>query len=216
MNNQSRTALALWAMVGIFALLGASFLRDAWGHTAPLQKIPLVDRSFLDQATWRTSYADLVRTKQDLSDFDCLGCHDKGSPPKLKYDAHSQILIPDAHSDIKMGHGEQGRNNNCYNCHNEANLATLSARNGRELTFAQSTQLCGSCHGPILEDWEAGVHGRANGYWNHALGPEVKKDCVNCHNPHAPRFPGRQPAPGPHSLHSPIYPAEPHSAKATD
>jgi hypothetical protein len=24
---------------------------------------------------------------------------------------------------------------------------------------------------------------------------------VNCHNPHSPRFPGRKPAPGPHTLH---------------
>jgi len=25
---------------------------------------------------------------------------------------------------------------------------------------------------------------------------------VNCHNPHSPKFPGREPAPGPHLLHA--------------
>jgi hypothetical protein len=41
-------------------------------------------------ATVRRSYADLVRAKEDLSDFDCYACHEKNKPPVLRYDANQQ------------------------------------------------------------------------------------------------------------------------------
>ena len=119
----------------------------------------------------------------------------------------NRLLLEDAfglqrnrHADIVMGHGQHGRNNNCYNCHNETNLTLLQPRDGRELTFTQSSQLCGSCHGPTKADWDAGAHGRTSGYWDTSQGPIERKDCVNCHNPHHPHFPPRRPAPGPHPL----------------
>jgi len=31
----------------------------------------------------------------------------------LRYDANHKLIVPQEHSDIVMGHGEQGRNNNC-------------------------------------------------------------------------------------------------------
>jgi uncharacterized CHY-type Zn-finger protein len=160
----------------------------------------------LDTATVRRSYADLIRAKEDLSDFDCYACHEKNKPPVLRYNANQQLIVPQEHSDIVMGHGSHGRNNNCFNCHNEANLVTLQPRDGRELKLENSTPLCGSCHGPTYRDWEMGIHGRTSGYWARNLGAIDRKNCVNCHNPHAPKFPGRQPAPGPHLLH-PIAPA---------
>ena len=204
MNNERKTAVVMWVLAGVFAAAAAAFIGDAWARTDSRPPIPLVDPAFLDQATVRTSYADLVRAKEDLSDFDCLGCHEKDKPPVVRYDEQQKIIVPPEHENIKLGHGTHGRNNNCYNCHNEANLATLSARDGHELSFAQSSQICGSCHGPTIRDWDSGSHGRTNGYWNLAQGPAVKKDCVNCHDPHSPKFPGRKPAPGPHSLHSEI------------
>jgi len=36
------------------------------------------------------------------------------------------------------------------------------------------------------------------------MGPISRKDCVSCHNPHSPKFPGRQPAPPPHTLRPPL------------
>jgi formate-dependent nitrite reductase cytochrome c552 subunit len=195
--------LLLRASVVLFGGLAAAFLFDLWGHPEPLASIPLVDPAFLDTATVRRSYSGLVRAKEDLSDFDCYACHEKNKPPVLRYDAQQKLIIPQEHSDIVMGHGEHGRNNNCFNCHNESNLTLLQPRDGRPLTFADSTPLCGSCHGPTYRDWEAGAHGRISGYWNRALGPFNRQDCVNCHNPHSPKFPPRKPAPGPHLLHEP-------------
>ena len=181
-----------------FAGLAAAFLTDSWGYPAPRPQIPLVDKALLDPATVRRSYRDLIKAKEDLSDFDCYGCHEKGHPPPLRYDENHKLIVPTEHSDVVMGHGTHGRNNNCFNCHNENNLTTLQPRDGRELRLEDSTELCGSCHGPTYRDWDSGAHGRINGYWNTKLGPAVKKDCVNCHNPHSPRFPGRHPlrAPG--------------------
>jgi formate-dependent nitrite reductase cytochrome c552 subunit len=201
-NGRRKAALVLWGLVVLFGGLAEAFLSNLWGRTAPLHPIALVDPAFLDTATVRRSYADLVRAKEDLSDFDCYACHEKNKPPVLRYDEHQNLLIPREHSDIVMGHGQQGRNNNCFNCHNETNLELLQTRDGRQVTFADSSKLCGSCHGPTYEDWEAGAHGRISGYWNRSLGPFKRQDCVNCHNPHSPPFPPRKPAPGPHLLHA--------------
>ena len=199
-----KTNLVLGTLLVGFVALAAAFALNLWGRQAPLDAIPLVDPALLDTATNRRSYADLVRAKEDLSDFDCYTCHEKNKAPTLRYDEHQNLLIPTEHSDIVMGHGEHGRNNNCFNCHNETNLKLLQTRDGRALQFDDSPQLCGSCHGPTYDDWEAGAHGRISGFWNRRLGAIKRQDCVNCHNPHSPAFQGRQPAPGPHPLHGPM------------
>ncbi len=208
--SSKRTNYCLGALTLGFIGLAVAFLGNLWGHPPARQQIPPVDKAFLEKTPWRKTYADLVRGKEDLSDFDCYGCHDKKKPPPLRFDAHSTLIVPEEHKDIVMGHGSHNRNNLCYNCHNESNLETFQVRDGRELKFADSTQLCGSCHGPNYRDWEAGAHGRINGYWNTSLGEARKLDCANCHNPHAPRIPTRDPAPGPHALRTPVmrYQAE--------
>ena len=209
-RNHTRTARVLQALIVLFGGLAVAFLLRLWANPAPLPPIPLVDQAFLDTATARRSYADLVSAKEDLSDFDCYACHEKNKPPVPRYDANHNLIVPQEHSDIVMGHGEHGRNNNCFNCHDETNLEQLQTRDGRVLKFQDSPQLCGSCHGPTYEDWEVGAHGRISGYWDRSLGPMDRKICVNCHNPHSPRFPSRKPAPGPHLLRPPIaVPTEP-------
>lgn len=200
MNAESRTTVTLAGLTAVFLVLSALFLAGQPGTRVQLPVIPLVKTNFLDTATVRRSYANLVQVHADLSDFDCYICHEKGKPPVLRYDTNQNLIVPKEHSDIVMGHGRHGRNNNCFNCHNESNLELLQTRDGREVGFANSPVLCGSCHGPTYQDWEAGAHGRINGYWDHALGPADRKQCVNCHNPHSPHFPSRQPAPGPHPL----------------
>ncbi len=199
MNNQSKTASILLAVSMVFAGLAVWFAAGSSGLPAT-RNISLVDTNFLDRSTVRRSYADLVRAQEDLSDFDCYACHEKGKAPPMRYDINQNVIVAKEHPDIVMGHGSHGRNNNCFNCHNETNLLTLQSRDGRGLSLSESPQLCGSCHGPTYRDWEAGAHGRTSGYWDRSLGASDRKQCVNCHNPHAPHFPGRQPAPGPHRL----------------
>ncbi len=199
--------MVLAAVALVFCGLAAAFRMNLWGRTEPLPAIPLVDPAFLSTNTVRTNLADLIRLKADLSDFDCYGCHDRKKPPPLRFDTNQNLIIPKEHEDIVMAHGRHNRNNLCFNCHNETNLVVLQTRDGRELKMENSAPLCGSCHGPTYRDWEAGVHGRISGYWDRKLGPFDRKLCVSCHNPHAPAFPSRKPAPGPHPLRARTQPA---------
>jgi len=200
MDSNKQATLLFLAMA--FALLTLAFLGNLWGKLPATVAIPLVDTNFLETATVRRSYADLIKAGEDLSDFDCYACHEKDKPPPLRFDENQKLIIPKEHSNIEMHHGSHERNNNCFNCHNETNLEALQTRDKRELKMSDSTPLCGSCHGPTYRDWEAGVHGRTGGYWERSLGATDRANCVNCHNPHSPKFPSRPPAPGPYPLHS--------------
>jgi hypothetical protein len=186
--------------VALFAL-AASFLFNVWAKPPVLEKIALVDTNFLSTATARVPAEFLFRTGADLSDFDCYACHEKSKAPPIRYDKDGKILVPTEHKDIVMGHGSHDRNNNCFNCHNENKLDTLQTRDRQEVSITNSPALCGSCHGPTYRDWERGIHGRTSGYWNINLGDMKREVCTACHDPHHPKFPGRQPAPGPHLLH---------------
>jgi uncharacterized CHY-type Zn-finger protein len=199
-RSVARTNLVLAALAVAFIGLGLLLYDNLWGHPPAPQNIPLVDRAFLEPTPWRRTYADLVKAKEDLSDYDCYGCHERNQPPPLRFDEHQKIIVPKEHSDVVMGHGSHDRNNLCYNCHNEQNLVTLQVRDGRVVKFDEIPLLCGSCHGPTYRDWEAGAHGRTSGYWDRKRGAIERLSCANCHNPHAPKIPTRAPAPGPHPL----------------
>lgn len=197
MKADKRTDLVLVTLCGIFVAMIIAFSLDLFGKPVEVRQVPLVDEHFLDTSTWRKSYADRMASGGDVDMFDCYLCHDEDEKVELTYDENNQLVIPEEHEDIVLGHGPHGRNNNCFNCHNQNNLLRFEARDGRDLKFEQSSQLCGSCHGPTKDDWDTGAHGRISGYWDAKLGEQRREDCVNCHNPHSPRFPGRKPAPPP-------------------
>lgn len=201
MNGDSKSSAVLTSLTLIFLGLTAAFILDAWGRPAPVRKLPLVDPSVTNTATVRMSAAELISSGEDASGLDCAACHEPGKPLKLEFDAENNIILPKEHADIQIGHGRHKRNNNCFNCHDETNLEFLQTRDGHQVKLVDSPALCGSCHGPTYRDWEAGVHGRTSGYWKRELGPSDRKVCTSCHDPHAPSFPGREPAPGPHPLH---------------
>ena len=206
-TGRRRTSYLLGGLALGFAALAALFVAEIWGRPPARHEIPAVKKEFLEHTPWRQSYADLVAAKEDLSDYDCYACHEKNKPRPLKFDANHRIVIPKEHANIAMGHGSHDRNNLCYNCHHEQNLLTLQVRDGRELKFEQSTLLCGSCHGPTFRDWDAGAHGRTNGFWDTTKGAPQRLACVNCHDPHTPKIPTREPAPGPHTLREDAAPA---------
>ncbi len=88
----------------------------------------------------------------------------------------------------------------CLNCHDADDRDKLVKLNGELLSFNQSHLLCGECHGPILRDWDLGIHGKTVGYWDPAQGEEtgtVRLLCVECHLPHRPAFAAMQPMPAP-------------------
>jgi formate-dependent nitrite reductase cytochrome c552 subunit len=206
-QENGRTNLWLGGLAVVFLGLAGFFMAGVRSPGPTRTNIALVDPKFLATTPWRQTYADLAKAGEDLSDYDCYGCHEKNNPPTIRFDAKGKIIVPKEHSNIVMGHGSHDRNDLCYNCHNEQNLETLQVRDGRQVKFDNIPPLCGSCHGPTLRDWDAGAHGRTGGYWNRSLGEAQRLSCANCHNPHAPRIPKREPAPGPHTLHEADAPA---------
>ena len=200
MKHDRKSAFVLIGLFVAFLALAAAFALNLWGKPEPLRPIALTDPQIISTETVRKSYAELVRTGGDASTFECYICHEQENPPTLKFDENHNLIIPEEHSNIVMGHGQNNRNNLCFNCHDEKNLEAFQTKDGRELKFEESTQLCGSCHGPTIRDWDAGAHGRTSGHWNREMGPFTKQDCVSCHDPHAPKFPGRKPGPPPHAL----------------
>lgn len=209
---RARTQGVLGGLAALFFGLAVWFLLDPWARPVPRPEIPPVERRFLETDPLRRTYADLVKAREDLSDYDCYACHDKAKPPPLRFDANHKLVIPREHENIVMGHGSHDRNDLCYNCHNEQNLATLQVRDGRQLGFDNIPSLCGSCHGPTYRDWEAGAHGRTGGHWDRTKGAGIRLSCANCHDPHSPRIPAREPAPGPHPLHASDRPRPPETA----
>jgi hypothetical protein len=202
---------AVLVVIGVaFAALVVVFLRDLPGRSlTPTPPIPLVDPKFVDTAPSRVSIAEALKKGADATDYDCYVCHERNKPLKLNIDTNGDVIVPSEHKDIVMAHGSHKRNNNCFNCHDENNLDQLQTRDGRhlkitELSSASTSSLCGSCHGPTYRDWEAGVHGRTSGYWDRKPGDTTRYTrlgCPSCHNPHSPKYQGREPAPGPHRLH---------------
>lgn len=201
MGNGSKTSKVLAGLSVLFLAVTGAFLLDLWGHPAQSPLIPLVATNFLNTATVRMSAGELIASGGDASGFDCYACHEKNKPLKLTFDAESNVILAKEHDDIVMGHGRHKRNNNCFNCHDETNLEFLQTRDGHQVKLVDSPALCGSCHGPTYRDWDAGVHGRTSGYWKRDLGSIDRKVCTSCHDPHAPAFPSREPAPGPNLLH---------------
>ena len=90
-----------------------------------------------------------------------------------------------------------GLDQHCLHCHNPSNSDVYLNHDGTEIPNDQSTQLCGKSHGVTYRDWKIGVHGRLSGYWDDTFGPRKNFECIECHDPHNPRFPSLKPDPPP-------------------
>jgi predicted CXXCH cytochrome family protein len=137
-------------------------------------------------------HLDLVYSRMN-----CAACHLESEEREVEWDDDDNIIVPEAHQLAVLSHGNNQRNNDCFNCHNKDNLAQLNLRNGRLIDFTETSLLCSECHGPTYRDWELGLHGRTDGSWDEALGEVNRKDCTSCHDPHHPAFPKMLPTPAP-------------------
>jgi hypothetical protein len=118
--------------------------------------------------------------------FPCSDCH-----ADMEVNTTRRELV-DFHEDIVLKHAEEQRW--CLDCHSPDNRDKLRLASGELLSFKKSYYLCGQCHGTIFRDWKAGVHGKRTGFWN---GKKQYRLCVNCHNPHQPKFRPVNPMPPP-------------------
>jgi hypothetical protein len=115
--------------------------------------------------------------------FPCSGCHD----PKDKVDHTPRELQmhngPGEPATVLQHGGERW----CLDCHDAQNRDVLRSAAGLPIPYTESYRLCGQCHGDKYRDWKVGVHGKRTGMWD---GPKTYFLCVNCHNPHSPRWKG--------------------------
>jgi len=116
--------------------------------------------------------------------FPCTQCHDPKAPGDRTRRALAYHIDPGEPAAV-FDHDAEHRW--CLDCHDFQNRDVLRLANGDPVPFTESYRLCGQCHGDKYRDWRVGVHGKRIGYWN---GPKVYFLCVNCHNPHTPRFKG--------------------------
>ncbi|MBN9121612.1 MAG: hypothetical protein J0I06_21110 [Planctomycetes bacterium] len=118
----------------------------------------------------------------------CAECHKTREP-----NAANRLGRPMAffHQALKGQHGNLA----CVACHNstEAN-ASLRLADGTSLPYTEVMQLCAQCHGPQYRSYQHGAHGGMAGYWDLSKGGRTRANCVDCHNPHAPKYQPVQPA----------------------
>ena len=131
----------------------------------------------------KTKGLDLVKAGWS---YNCMECH-KLFPAKWRHEGGLN-----EHRNIQLDHGN---NRFCLNCHHSVNRTAFVDYDGAEIQEADVVQLCAKCHGTTHRDWKAGVHGRENGFWNVKLGEKTQLRCIQCHDPHSPKFKPVKPLP---------------------
>jgi hypothetical protein len=137
----------------------------------------------------------------DLGAHNALGGHDAAGKPltvacSTCHAARSANIatresadLDEFHQGMAFAHG----NLTCISCHNPNNYDTLHLADGSSVEYSEVMTLCAQCHGPKTRDYQHGAHGGMTGYWDLSRGPRTRNNCVDCHAPHAPRFPAMKP-----------------------
>lgn len=173
-------ALALLAVTGPLALLASTEAAPQTAQhkaTAAAEPRPASPRPGEIQAEPPPFSPDI---------FPCSQCHEGGG------DTTRREL--GAHEDIQAIFDHDSENRWCLDCHDNMNRDVLRLASGAHVPFTESYRLCGQCHGDKYRDWRLGVHGKRVGQWD---GQRTYYLCVNCHNPHSPRFKPMKPEPAP-------------------
>ena len=116
----------------------------------------------------------------------CSACHSIRAPD---FNNQSVAQLDEFHQGMTFTHGQL----TCYSCHNPDHSDALRLADGRTVQYADVMQLCAQCHGKKSTDFEHGIHGGMTGYWDLRRGGRVRNNCIDCHDPHAPKFPTMQP-----------------------
>ncbi len=133
----------------------------------------------------------------------CSSCHTTTKP---NLETRSAADLDQFHQGLKYNHG----NLTCLSCHNSSNYDTLRMADTRPVEFTDVMTLCSQCHGPQRRDYDRGLHGGMNGYWDRTRGGRTRNNCITCHDPHTPVYPLVMPVLPPRDRISvPAKPAKP-------
>lgn len=102
--------------------------------------------------------------------------------------------LKDFHQGLVGKHGDLA----CISCHNPTDgYTTLRLADGKSIPYPEVMALCAQCHGPQFRDYRHGAHGGMTGHWDLSRGGRARNNCIDCHDPHAPKYPTVVPARGP-------------------
>ncbi len=121
----------------------------------------------------------------------CATCHDLLVPPPALPDRASSLGGP--HAGLRFDHG----GNACAACHDPTRFDRLRLATGETIPMTGALRLCAQCHGTQYRNYTHGSHGGMTGHWDLRSGPRVRNHCVDCHDPHTPRYPSFRPMPPP-------------------
>lgn len=116
----------------------------------------------------------------------CVVCHSLREDQPLPID---ESALNEFHVGLSFVHGDLA----CASCHTPGIQDTLHLATGQEIPMLQAIRLCAQCHGSQWRDYQRGAHGGMLGYWDLSRGSRTKNHCVDCHDPHAPKFIGGRP-----------------------
>jgi hypothetical protein len=159
------------------------------------------DRSARKQpAPGAAAYPVVVHVPQKLTSVAAGGNDVLGRPTRVScVECHSQRpneeprsveQLDEFHVGLRFAHGDL----RCISCHGRPAHEQLRLASGETLHMTEVMQLCAQCHGPQTRDYRRGSHGGMSGYWDLSRGPRSRNNCVDCHDPHAPAYPGFVPA----------------------
>jgi hypothetical protein len=162
--------LTIWSVIALAVVIIAGLF------TVRLEHQPETTRNYSP----RPLIADGEVTLRPAPEVDdeYLPCSDCHSDPDRETGPRGRELEWE-HDEMELEHGNLW----CLHCHDSENPNQLRLADETLISFEDSWQLCGQCHGKKLPEWRAGVHGKTYGNWR---GDREYVTCVECHEPHSP------------------------------
>lgn len=121
----------------------------------------------------------------------CATCH--ATKPAVLQASFGKSLVL-FHQGVIGSHGELA----CVACHNPADgYDSLHLADGKHVAYREVMTLCAQCHGTQFRDYQHGAHGGMTGFWDRTRGGRTRNNCIDCHDPHRPKYPVVAPVRGP-------------------
>lgn len=150
----------------------------------------------IEESAGRGSYSVQIRRPEGPPVIDLATADATGSVPQVACSTCHSVREPDFenqtaatldqfHQGFEVNHGNVA----CYGCHNPSDMNALKTADGSRVEFRDVMKLCSQCHAAQALAFQHGAHGGMNGYWDLTRGPQLKNNCIDCHDPHAPKYP---------------------------
>ncbi|UJR84141.1 hypothetical protein [Sandaracinus amylolyticus] len=175
----------------------------AWraGLGASTERSPEAEAALFPTTIHEPPELTSITTSDGVPGTACATCHSiAGVTPESRATSADEVGGP--HAGLRFAHGS----NTCGACHASDDPTSLRLADGRALPMREAMTLCAQCHGPQYRDYQHGSHGGMRGHWDRSVGPRERNHCVDCHDPHAPRYPSFRPMPPPRDRVAPVVP----------